>query len=166
MTITVEQRSDEVSRVLGAELRSLRKGHGWTRRDLLERSELNIALQTLATYELGTRQCTVVRLPGRGVGGTAGRVGDPGDAANRGAESLWAHCRPARGCTDHCGRTEAVPRVGEGLASHVAGESGPVRAPRPCGAGVARQGVRDRSRRSCASAPRPPDRADLPSQLT
>lgn len=62
MTITVEQRSDEVSRVLGAELRSLRKGHGWTRRDLLERSELDIALQTLATYELGTRQCTVVRL--------------------------------------------------------------------------------------------------------
>ncbi|MGB3438019.1 MAG: helix-turn-helix transcriptional regulator [Actinophytocola sp.] len=62
MTSAVERIPATVSRVLGDELLSLRRGHGWTRRDLLERSGLDIALQTLATYELGTRQCTVVRL--------------------------------------------------------------------------------------------------------
>ncbi|WP_460400236.1 helix-turn-helix domain-containing protein [Actinophytocola sediminis] len=62
MTSAVVQRAEKVSRVLGDELLSLRKEHGWTRRDLLNRSGLDIALQTLATYELGTRQCTVVRL--------------------------------------------------------------------------------------------------------
>jgi transcriptional regulator with XRE-family HTH domain len=62
MASVVEHRVTKVSRALGDELRSLRQGHGWTRRDLLERSGLDIALQTLATYELGTRQCTVVRL--------------------------------------------------------------------------------------------------------
>ncbi|MGH3677425.1 MAG: helix-turn-helix domain-containing protein [Mycobacterium sp.] len=54
--------SQKVSRVLGNELRAVRKQRGWTRRDLLSHSDLDISLQTLATYELGTRHCTVVRL--------------------------------------------------------------------------------------------------------
>jgi len=49
-------------RVLGDELRRLRKQRGWTRRDLNGRLQSDISLQTLATYELGTRQCSVVRL--------------------------------------------------------------------------------------------------------
>lgn len=49
-------------RVLGDELRRLRKKRGWTRRDLNRRLQSDISLQTLATYELGTRQCSVVRL--------------------------------------------------------------------------------------------------------
>jgi transcriptional regulator with XRE-family HTH domain len=49
-------------RVLGDELRRLRKQRGWTRKDLKRRLQSDISLQTLATYELGTRQCSVVRL--------------------------------------------------------------------------------------------------------
>ncbi|MEV0677934.1 helix-turn-helix transcriptional regulator [Actinosynnema sp. NPDC050436] len=49
-------------RVLGDELRSLRKQRGWTRKELNRRLQSEISLQTLATYELGTRQCSVVRL--------------------------------------------------------------------------------------------------------
>lgn len=49
-------------RVLGDELRRLRKQRGWTRRDLNRRLQSDISLQTLATYELGTRQCSVIRL--------------------------------------------------------------------------------------------------------
>ncbi|MFC4858034.1 helix-turn-helix domain-containing protein [Actinophytocola glycyrrhizae] len=49
-------------RILGDELRRLRKQRGWTRRDLNRRLQSDISLQTLATYELGTRQCSVVRL--------------------------------------------------------------------------------------------------------
>ncbi|OLF17561.1 helix-turn-helix domain-containing protein [Actinophytocola xanthii] len=49
-------------RILGDELRRLRRQRGWTRRDLNRRLQSDISLQTLATYELGTRQCTVVRL--------------------------------------------------------------------------------------------------------
>ena len=48
-------------RVLGDEIRRLRKRRGWTRKDLNERLQSDISLQTLATYELGTRQCSVVR---------------------------------------------------------------------------------------------------------
>lgn len=62
MTRAVEQRSQMLSRVLGEELRTLRKRRGWTRRDLLKRLDLGISLQTLATYELGTRKCSVTRL--------------------------------------------------------------------------------------------------------
>ncbi|MFC4004793.1 helix-turn-helix transcriptional regulator [Prauserella oleivorans] len=53
---------DAYQRALGDELRKLRKRRGWTRRDLNERLQSEISLQTLATYELGTRQCSVVRL--------------------------------------------------------------------------------------------------------
>lgn len=49
-------------RVLGDEIRRLRKRRGWTRKDLNDRLQSDISLQTLATYELGTRQISVVRL--------------------------------------------------------------------------------------------------------
>ncbi|MCP2164943.1 helix-turn-helix domain-containing protein [Goodfellowiella coeruleoviolacea] len=49
-------------RALGEELRRLRKQRGWTRKELNRRLQTEISLQTLATYELGTRQCSVVRL--------------------------------------------------------------------------------------------------------
>lgn len=48
-------------RTLGDELRRARKRRGWTRKDLQENLRTEISLQTLATYELGTRQCSVVR---------------------------------------------------------------------------------------------------------
>jgi transcriptional regulator with XRE-family HTH domain len=48
-------------RVLGDEIRRLRKRRGWTRKDLNDRLQSDISLQTLATYELGTRQVSVVR---------------------------------------------------------------------------------------------------------
>jgi transcriptional regulator with XRE-family HTH domain len=48
-------------RVLGDEIRRLRKQRGWTRKELNERLQSDISLQTLATYELGTRQCSVIR---------------------------------------------------------------------------------------------------------
>lgn len=49
-------------RVLGDELRKVRKRRGWTRKELNSNLQSDISLQTLATYELGTRQCSVVRL--------------------------------------------------------------------------------------------------------
>jgi transcriptional regulator with XRE-family HTH domain len=54
--------SDAYQRILGEELRKLRTQRGWTRKELGERLQSGISLQTLATYELGTRQCSVVRL--------------------------------------------------------------------------------------------------------
>lgn len=51
-----------VQRVLGDELRRVRKQRGWTRRELRHHLGSTVSLQTLATYELGTRQCSVVRL--------------------------------------------------------------------------------------------------------
>jgi transcriptional regulator with XRE-family HTH domain len=53
---------DTYQRVLGEELRKLRRRRGWTRKELNQRLQSEISLQTLATYELGTRQCSVVRL--------------------------------------------------------------------------------------------------------
>lgn len=51
-------------RVLGDELRQARKQRGWTRKHLRERLAVVplISVQTLATYELGTRSLTVERL--------------------------------------------------------------------------------------------------------
>jgi transcriptional regulator with XRE-family HTH domain len=49
-------------RILGDELRKLRRQRGWTRKELNRHMQSEISLQTLATYELGTRQCSVVRL--------------------------------------------------------------------------------------------------------
>lgn len=54
--------TDEYQRVLGDELRKVRRGRGWTRKELNRRLGPDLSLQTLATYELGTRQCSVVRL--------------------------------------------------------------------------------------------------------
>jgi hypothetical protein len=54
--------AEAYQRALGEELRTLRKRRGWTRKELNERLQSEISLQTLATYELGTRQCSVVRL--------------------------------------------------------------------------------------------------------
>jgi transcriptional regulator with XRE-family HTH domain len=59
---TVQIDTAAYQRVLGDELRSLRKQRGWTRKELNRRLQSEISLQTLATYELGTRQCSVVRL--------------------------------------------------------------------------------------------------------
>jgi transcriptional regulator with XRE-family HTH domain len=59
---TVEIDTAAYQRVLGDELRTLRKQRGWTRKELNKRLQTEISLQTLATYELGTRQCSVVRL--------------------------------------------------------------------------------------------------------
>ncbi|MDQ7805017.1 helix-turn-helix domain-containing protein [Amycolatopsis sp. A133] len=53
---------EEYQRVLGDELRKLRRSRGWTRKELNQHLQSEISLQTLATYELGTRQCSVVRL--------------------------------------------------------------------------------------------------------
>lgn len=52
----------EYQRVLGDELRRARKRRSWTRKNLQDHLSCDISLQTLATYELGTRQCSVVRL--------------------------------------------------------------------------------------------------------
>ncbi|MET8846072.1 helix-turn-helix domain-containing protein [Amycolatopsis sp. NPDC004625] len=49
-------------RMLGEELRRLREERGLTRRDLNLRLHSDLSLQAIATYELGTRQCSVVRL--------------------------------------------------------------------------------------------------------
>ncbi len=54
--------ADTYQRILGEELRKLRTERGWTRKELGEKLQSGISLQTLATYELGTRQCSVVRL--------------------------------------------------------------------------------------------------------
>ena len=54
--------AEEYQRILGDELRKLRRSRGWTRKELNQHLQSEISLQTLATYELGTRQCSVVRL--------------------------------------------------------------------------------------------------------
>lgn len=61
-TGTVDMDIASYQRALGDELRRIRRQRGWTRKDLQERMPSEISLQTLATYELGTRQCTVIRL--------------------------------------------------------------------------------------------------------
>lgn len=48
--------------ILGDELRALRRRRGWTRMDLLHHVKIDVSLQTLATYELGTRRISVLRL--------------------------------------------------------------------------------------------------------
>lgn len=55
----------EFPRILGSELRALRRQRGHTREDVrarLAQSGVDISAQALATYELGTRACSVVRL--------------------------------------------------------------------------------------------------------
>ena len=50
------------SSLLGVELRRVRQERGWTREELIRLAKLDIAMQTLATYELGTRVMPVPRL--------------------------------------------------------------------------------------------------------
>ena len=86
-------------RVLGDELRRLRKQRGWTRKDLNDRLQSDISLQTLATYELGTRQCSVVRTgravprAGRAAARTAGARARPGVQPVRRAARLRVDLR-------------------------------------------------------------------------
>ncbi|RSM34596.1 XRE family transcriptional regulator [Amycolatopsis balhimycina DSM 5908] len=54
--------ADVYQRALGDELRRLRRRRGWTRKELQQQLPSGISVQTLATYELGSRQCSVVRL--------------------------------------------------------------------------------------------------------
>jgi DNA-binding XRE family transcriptional regulator len=54
--------ADVYQRILGDELRMLRRRCGWTRKELQRQLPSGISVQTLATYELGSRQCSVVRL--------------------------------------------------------------------------------------------------------
>jgi transcriptional regulator with XRE-family HTH domain len=49
-------------RLLGIQLRELREQRGWTRDEMLRATGLDMAQQTLATYELGTRVMSVPRL--------------------------------------------------------------------------------------------------------
>lgn len=58
---------DEVSdrtftRALGEELRRVREYVGWSQSELVGRMPSELHVKTLATYEQGVRQCTVVRL--------------------------------------------------------------------------------------------------------
>lgn len=48
--------------MLGDELRRTRVQRGWSRRDLLSHLESPISVQTVATYEAGSRQCSAARL--------------------------------------------------------------------------------------------------------
>jgi transcriptional regulator with XRE-family HTH domain len=49
-------------KALGDELRAGRKRRGWTRRQLLNRAPFDVSLQTVATWELGTRHISAERL--------------------------------------------------------------------------------------------------------
>jgi transcriptional regulator with XRE-family HTH domain len=53
---------DGFARILGDELRRHRRRHGWTRQQFLDQLDLDLSLQTIATYELGTRHMAVRRL--------------------------------------------------------------------------------------------------------
>lgn len=61
VTASDTKRGQRFMRVLGDELRTARKLRGWSRKDLVVRLPCQISLQTLATYELGTRHCSVAR---------------------------------------------------------------------------------------------------------
>ena len=51
-----------LQRVLGEELRWARTKRGWSRRELQNQLGSTVSMQALATYEDGTRQCSVMRL--------------------------------------------------------------------------------------------------------
>ncbi|WP_370973494.1 helix-turn-helix domain-containing protein [Amycolatopsis sp. cg9] len=53
---------DRYQKILGDELRRLRRKRGWTRKHLRQRLTSDISLQTLSTYEHGTRRMSVLRL--------------------------------------------------------------------------------------------------------
>jgi transcriptional regulator with XRE-family HTH domain len=66
MNTPTSEQLDQFARVLGDLLRTARKERGWTRKQM--RAEMGaddedeLSLQTLATYELGTRRISVERL--------------------------------------------------------------------------------------------------------
>jgi transcriptional regulator with XRE-family HTH domain len=66
MNTPTSEQLDQFARVLGDLLRTARKERGWTRKQM--RAEMGadeedeVSLQTLATYELGTRRLSVERL--------------------------------------------------------------------------------------------------------
>ncbi|MET0134693.1 MAG: helix-turn-helix transcriptional regulator [Kibdelosporangium sp.] len=47
---------------LGDQLRLARQQRGWSRKQLVAHLGVDISVQTVASYELGTRQCSVARL--------------------------------------------------------------------------------------------------------
>ncbi|MET0235383.1 MAG: helix-turn-helix transcriptional regulator [Kibdelosporangium sp.] len=47
---------------LGDQLRLARQRCGWSRKELVAHLGVDISIQTVASYELGTRQCSVARL--------------------------------------------------------------------------------------------------------
>jgi transcriptional regulator with XRE-family HTH domain len=59
--LATQQTPSALLRVLGDELRHARKQRGWVRKDVQARLGSDMSLQTLATYELGTRGIGVVR---------------------------------------------------------------------------------------------------------
>ncbi len=61
-TRTDPEWTQELARALGEELRRLRRDHGWTRKDMIDRLSVDISLQTLASYEWGIRRMSVERL--------------------------------------------------------------------------------------------------------
>jgi transcriptional regulator with XRE-family HTH domain len=62
MTTSTATAGEGHGRVLGDELRRVRKARGWTRKELRQHLNANVSLQTLATYELGTRHVNTERL--------------------------------------------------------------------------------------------------------
>jgi transcriptional regulator with XRE-family HTH domain len=58
----MDVRDEVMARALGEELRRAREAVGWTREELVDRMISEIQPRTLASYEHGSRQCTVVRL--------------------------------------------------------------------------------------------------------
>jgi transcriptional regulator with XRE-family HTH domain len=54
--------SERCTQLLGAELLRARTARGWTREAFIRDTGLDIAPQTLATYEGGSRQMPVTRL--------------------------------------------------------------------------------------------------------
>ena len=61
-TTTDTSPRDDLARFLGDELLQARKRLGWTRRQLQSHLRSKVSLQTLGTYESGTRRCSVARL--------------------------------------------------------------------------------------------------------
>lgn len=51
-----------ITKALGEELRRARENVGWSQAELVRRMPSELHVKTLATYEQGVRQCTVVRL--------------------------------------------------------------------------------------------------------
>jgi len=54
--------STNFAHILGDELRQIRRQRRWSRKELRRRLKQPVSLPTLASYELGTRHCSVDRL--------------------------------------------------------------------------------------------------------